>query len=174
MYVFAFIISFSLLAGEYRLAAGATSPIISSQQGRLKAGLAFILGALGAVDAIARVGHDFQPPFTDVAAALLAFAERALLNAVQSGGYLDLQLPGIGQQTGAHLLFERVGAKVSQVHWYIRDIAADIATGLAQCIAYHARLIGFQPCRHLQQTLPVFFLFFALHDDRSSFVGADR
>src|SRR5262249_1422854 len=83
-------------------------PAGSVEQDGLEARFAGVLRVLGAIHAVARIGHGLETALADFTAAALAFAEGASFQAIEGGGDFRSNLPGVLQQAGTQLLLEGI------------------------------------------------------------------
>src|SRR5437870_3397464 len=111
--------------------AGGVSPLFLPQQGayapRSPAFSGTLLHLAGTLDAVARVWQGLQPALGDDALALLALAERAVVDPLQRLADLLQHLLLVLHQAQGELLLEAVAAEVGDVQRGMGQVAARLA-----------------------------------------------
>src|SRR5436305_10349174 len=94
-----------------------------------KVGSGTLLQLAGAADAVSGVGQGLQPRLGDRVVALLALAERAVVDAVEGLADLLEGLLLVLHQAEGELLLEVVGPQVRHVDGRVGEAAAALAAG---------------------------------------------
>src|SRR5262249_42210976 len=117
----------------------------------------------GTLDTIASVRQGAQAGFGNGMAALLAAAERPLVQAIQGAGNLVQDVGLVLQQAEREFLLEIVGADVGHVDRHTGQVATGLALVLAQRLVRQVLHVAVEPTLQRQQVPAISFHFRLRH-----------